>query len=40
MSEEDIRTWKYLDVILAVMPGGTKWFVDRNLKRIFYNVYV
>jgi uncharacterized protein (DUF779 family) len=40
MSEEDIRTWKYLDVILTVMPGDTGWFVDKNLKRMFYNAYI
>lgn len=40
MSEEDIRTSKYLDVILKIMPGGTEWFVHTNLKRIFYDAYV
>jgi len=40
MNEEDIRRWKYLDVILTIMRGGTEWFVDKNVKRIFYNAYV
>jgi len=40
MSEEDIRRWKYLNIILTVVPGGTEWFVDKNLKRIFHNAYV
>ena len=40
MNEEDIRRWKYLDVILTIMTGGTELFVDKNVKRIFYFAYV
>jgi len=40
MKEEDIRRWKYLGVILTIMPGDTEWFVDKNVKRIFYSAYV